>query len=129
MDTTLVHKDEDNCLLCAVRALTEGEPAAKWRGNAPGDEISGIVLRIGAEPHVFGRDGRMVFLDLWTGGTGRVRIWAGPATLENAITSAALVVGDRVTVRFVREDQIRKSGPFHGKPFKIYNIDVRRGHH
>jgi len=123
------HEHQDGCLMCTVRALTEGEPAAKWKGRAPGDEISGVLLKMGVEPHTFGRDGRMVFVDLWMGGTGRVRVWAGPATLENALTTAAPIVGDRVTIRFVREGQIRKPGPFHGKPFRIYEVDVNRGHH
>lgn len=127
--TTTTYAHHDNCLMCVVRALTEGEPAVKWRGANPGDEITGVVLKIGSEPHQFGRDGRMLFMDLWLGGPGRARIWAGPATLENAITTSEPIVGDRVTVRYVRDGVVRSRGPFHGKPFRIYEVDVKRGHH
>lgn len=125
------HEHHDNCLMCAVRALTEGEPAAKWRGTKPGDEISGVVLKVGTEPHVMGREGRMAFMDLWMGGPGRVRIWAGPATLENAIRTQDPKMGDRVKVRYARDGIVRGNprSPLYGRPYRVYEIDVKRGHH
>lgn len=131
-DALIHHKTPEegpDCLMCAVRALTEGEPAVFWNPN-PGQSVSGVVLRIDHEPSPFAPNGgdRVLFVDLWTGGTGRIRVRAYAASLDNAIRTAAALVGDRLTLTR-GEDGTLTRGAFAGRPFKTFTADVRRGHH
>lgn len=119
---------ETDCLMCAVRALTEGDPAATWGQTPmePGATISGVVLRQGEKAMAFGKT---PFVDLWMGGTGRVRVMPFGAAFAHALAGAAAQVGDRVTVRFDGEQIIDRPGrPMHGRPYKTYTVEVQRGH-
>lgn len=122
--TDETHDHEADCLMCAVRALTEGDPAVTWDPKTPGATISGVVLKMGELATDFGR---VLFVDLWTGGTGRVRIRAYGSPLRHAIESVAPLVGDRLAVWFDGE-QVFKSGRFVGKTYKAYSANVQRGH-
>lgn len=129
-DSLLHHKipeEGEGCIMCAVRALTEGEPAVFWTPE-PGQSVSGVVLRIGHEPNEFHPSGRVLFVDLWTGGTGRIRVRAYAGSLENAIRTAEVVVGDRLTLTRGEDGTLTK-GMYAGRQYKMFTADVRRGHH
>lgn len=115
--------------MCAVRALTEGEPAVKWQPEI-GQAISGIVLRVGHVPNPFGRtqDEPALFVDLWTGGTGRVRVIAYAGGLDLALRRAAALVGDRLTLTRVEDGKITK-GLYSGRMYKQFTAECQRGHH
>lgn len=115
---------EDGCLMCAVRALTEGDPAASWVPGA-GATISGVVLRKGELTTEFGQ---VPFVDLWTGGTGRVRVAAYPSTLRRSIEAAAPRIGDRLQVWFDGERFIEPPHPKAGRTYKAFSVNVQRGH-
>jgi len=110
--------------MCAVRALTEGDPAATWVAEIEGQEISGAVLKMGTLTNEFGQTR---YVDLWTGGTGRVRVKAFAESLRHAIDGAAPQIGDRLTVRFDRMHTIDR-GPQKGRPYKMFSATVQRGH-
>lgn len=129
-DSLLHHKTPEegaDCLMCAVRALTEGTPAVFWTPE-PGQSVSGVVLRIGHEPSPFHRSERVLFVDLWTGGTGRIRVRAYAASLENALRTAEALVGDRLTLSRGEDGTLTK-GMYAGRRYKTFTADVRRGHH
>jgi hypothetical protein len=129
-DALLHHKTPEEgagCIMCAVRALTEGEPAVKWQPN-PGQSVSGVVLRIGHLPSPFGRSDRVLFVDLWTGGTGRIRVLAYAASLDNALRTAEALVGDRLTLTRGEDGTLTK-GMYAGRTYKTFTAEVRRGHH
>jgi hypothetical protein len=115
---------EANCLMCAVRALTEGDPAATWMPDTEGQTISGVVLRMGELSTDFGR---IPFVDLWMGGTGRVRIKAYQGNLRHAIDGVAPLVGDRLQVWFDGKRDI-ESGKLKGRRYSAFSANVQRGH-
>lgn len=114
---------QDNCLMCAVRALTEGDPAVNWVPTNPGDTVSGVVLRTGTLATDFGP---APFVDLWTGGNGRIRVKAFGSSIRHALDQAAVHLGDRLEIRYdgTRETKTR----FGMQPYKMFSADVRRGH-
>lgn len=117
---------EATCLMCAVRALTEGDPAATWTPTTEGQTISGVVLRMGTRATDFGP---VPFVDLWTGGIGRVRIMAYASTLRHALDGVAAQIGDRLSVWFDGEGIVDRPGrPMHGRPYKRFSANVQRGH-
>lgn len=123
--TTEQHDHQDNCLMCAVRALTEGDPAAIWNPERPGATISGVVLRQGEVSTTFGP---VPFVDLWQGGTGRVRVLAYQASLRHQITGAAAQVGDRLQVWFDGTQEVEIKGSGRMMPYKVFRVTVQRGH-
>ena len=117
---------ETACLMCAVRALTEGDPAATWNPTEAGQTISGVVLRQG---EVSTNLGMVPFVDLWQGGTGRVRVMAYSSSLRHALSGAAAQIGDRLQVWFDGERVIDRVGHIlHGRPYKRFSANVQRGH-
>jgi hypothetical protein len=117
---------EATCLMCAVRALTEGQPATLWQPTRTGAMISGVVIRQGEVETVFGP---APFVDLWQGGTGRVRVVAHASLLRSALAHVAAQVGDRLQVWFDGPKEIelpRGSGQF--RTIKTYSANVQRGH-
>lgn len=110
--------------MCAVRALTEGDPYATWDPKTPGDTVSGVVLRQGT---LTTDSGQVPFVDLWQGGTGRVRIKAYGVLLRHALDSVAAVIGDRLQVWYDGEAEI-EHGRFKGRTAKTYSANVQRGH-
>lgn len=117
---------EAGCLMCAVRALTEGNPAVTWNPEREGATIDGVVLRQG---QVSTNLGEIPFVDLWQGGTGRVRVMAYSSTLRRALTDGAPQVGDRLQVWFDGQGTIDRPGhPLHGRPYKRFSANVQRGH-
>lgn len=124
-DMTVSDSDHEvSCLMCTVRALTEGDPAATWVPDEEGQKISGVVLRMGELATDFGR---VPFVDLWTGGTGRVRIKAFGSGLRYAIDGVAPQIGDRLQVWF---DGMREYQAKDGRvtPYKAFSANVQRGH-
>lgn len=118
---------EDACLMCAVRALTEGDPAVSWNPVTAGATISGVVLRQGeVAAQLFGK---IPFVDLWLGGTGRIRVMAYATLLRHALDRAAAQIGDRLQICFDGESAINRPGhPTHGRPYKRFTVNVQRGH-
>ena len=124
--TTITHDHQDQCLMCAVRALTEGDPAAIWKPTEPGATISGVVLRQGEVSMAFGP---VPFVDLWQGGTGRVRVLAYPSILRSVLARADAKVGDRLQIWYdgtVSTEVPRGSG--RTVDVKRYSGNVQRGH-
>lgn len=130
MTTTNEH-DWDGCLMCAVRALTEERPR-EWslrpvgQEFEPGESVTGVVLRQGEQPSHF--ESRVPFMDLWLGGVERARVAGHGMSLREAMLAAEIQVGDTVTVTFEKETEIQ-SGKYKGKPFKLFTVAVKRGHH
>lgn len=123
--TTETHEHADGCLMCAVRALTEGDPAATWNPTQTGQTISGVVLRMGELATDFGR---VPFVDLWQGGTGRVRVKAYGSQLRHAIDGAAPQIGDRLQVWFDGEREYQPKGGRGPLTYKAFSANVQRGH-
>jgi len=124
--TTTTHDHEADCLMCAVRALTEGVPAVTWNPRTPGATISGVVLRKGTVSTNFGE---VPFVDLWTGGTGRVRVLAGGFQFRHVLDGAAAEIGDRLQIWFDGERTIDRPGhPVHGRTYRTFSVNVQRGH-
>lgn len=114
---------QDGCLMCAVRALTEGKPEV-WAPETSGQNVSGVVLRMGEDGTNFGS---IPFVDLWTGGHGRVRIRAFAIGLRHALDQASAKVGDRLTVNYDGE-QVVNSARYGQRPYKVFSASVQRGH-
>jgi hypothetical protein len=117
------HHHENLCLMCAVRALTEGEPEV-WVPETPGESVSGVVLRQGTVDERFGT---VPFVDLWRGGRNRIRIVAYPRMLREALNRAEVQVGDTLTVWFDGKRTI-ELGPRAGQMYKSFSSNVQRGH-
>ena len=126
---------EDDCLMCAVRALTEGR-AREWNPDqvaevAALNEVTGVVLRQGTQPTHF--SGSAPFVELWLGGRDRVRVTGHAAMLASLIEGAEIQVGDTVTVRYLgkREAKMSASQARTGRPpnqYKMFELEIRRGH-
>lgn len=114
---------QDDCLMCAVRALTEGDPAVNWVPTEENKSVSGVVLRMG---EVVSNFGMVPSVDLWMGGHGRIRVRAFAGSLRHALDQASVKVGDRLTVNYdgTRETKTR----FGMKPYKMFSASVQRGH-
>lgn len=119
----------DGCLMCAVRELTEGTPQA-WVPDTDGQQISGTVLKVGTVEHPFGGYGqeRAPFVDLWLGGTDRIRVIGYSAMLGKALLDTQAQVGDRMSVIYVGKDVV-SGGRRAGKPYSVFTATVTRGHH
>lgn len=110
--------------MCAVRALTEGVPAVRWTPTEPGATISGVVLKMGTLDSSFGL---VPFVDLWTGGTGRVRVNAYPSGLRHVLATEEPQVGDTLWLWFDGFRTIER-GPRAGQERKVFSGNVQRGH-
>jgi hypothetical protein len=117
----------EGCLLCAVRALTEGQPEA-WQPTTLGDQVQGVVLKTGTQPSDFGRDGSVRFVDLYSGVSSRIRVWAYSSVLAREIERAEVQVGDVLTVTYAGLG-IAPTGRFAGREYKKFTVSVTRGHH
>lgn len=132
MTTKTDTHDWDGCLMCAVRALTEGRPQTwglRAKGEAdptPGSSVSGVVMRMGEQASHF--ESKVPYVDLWLGGIERVRVAGHSISLREAIISAELQVGDSVTFTYEGEVQFQ---PKNGGPssFRKFSATVERGHH
>lgn len=114
----------DGCLLCAVRALTEGTPEI-WNPGEPAT-VTGVVLRQGHLPSTFQTS--VPFVHLWVEGLRRVRIMGYGLTLGTALEGAALQIGDTLTVEYLGYRTIER-GKWAGRPYRHHEISVKRGHH
>lgn len=111
--------------MCAVRALTEGDPAATWAPHVEGATISGVVLKMGELHTEFGK---VPFVDLWQGGTGRVRIKAFGFSLKHALDQAAPLVGDRLQLWYDGLKTVPARGNRPEQTYKAFTSNVQRGH-
>ena len=116
---------EASCLMCAVRALTEGDPAVTWFPSEPGATIAGVVLKMGTSADNL--LGQVPFVDLWTGGTGRVRIKLYAHSLRHSLDGVAPKIGDRLQVWFDGEET-STTGQYAGRQYKRFSANVQRGH-
>jgi hypothetical protein len=119
---------EDDCLMCAVRALTQGR-AKEWIPEEP-EEITGVVLRQGTQPSAYGAK---PFIELWLGGRERRRVTAYSGVLESLLDGGELEVGDTATVRYIgkREAKLTPSQEREGRApnqYKVFELEVQRGH-
>ena len=129
MTDTTAH-DWDGCLICAVRALTEGRPR-DWpmtKDLAAGTTITGVVIKTGDQPTHWADNGRAPFLDLWLGGIERVRVAGHSLSLRNALEAIEAQIGDTVTVTFDGSVEIT-TGRLAGQMMKTFTASVERGHH
>lgn len=127
MTTTNEPHIPDGCLMCTVRALTEGEPEI-WNPGEPAS-VKGVVIRTGTVTSEYTLwDVMIPFVDLWLGGLSRVRIVAYGATLRSAIEKAEVKVGDTMTAEYLGFGEIL-TGKYAGKPYRKYAATVERGHH
>ena len=118
---------QEGCLLCAVRALTEGEPEY-IEFKEPGDEVKGVVIRTGRRLSAMALDGDgYPYVWLWLGGHERVGVVGYGTTMRAGLMDADAKVGDTLTIRFEERTEI-KTGRFAGKPYSRYSVAVQRGH-
>lgn len=123
--TVETHDHQADCLMCAVRALTEGAPNQIWTPTDPGSTVSGVVLRQG---EVTTNLGSFPFVDLWQGGTSRIRVMAYGARLRHALSGAAAQIGDRLQIWFDGEQEIPGKSGSGPRVYKAYSVNVHRGH-
>lgn len=114
-----------DCLACAVRQLTEGTPEA-WNPQEEGENISGVVLKVGRHATPFG--GTVPFVDLWGGGMDRTRVIAYPAHLAGQLTNREAKIGDRVSIVYKGRKRVER-GRHAGQDCKMFQVTVERGHH
>lgn len=117
------HNHQADCLMCAVRALTEGIPPV-WNPETEGESTTGVILKTGEVATDFGM---VPFVDLWRGGVDRIRIMAYGSSLRHALTSAAGLVGDTLTVWYDGQRAVRE-GRFEGRTYKAFSANAQRGH-
>jgi hypothetical protein len=118
-----VSEHSDNCLMCAVRALTEGTPKT-WAPATAGETVTGVVLKTGKVVTDFGQ---APYVDLWLGGHERIRISAFGNRLRHALDEVDAQIGDTLSVWFDGLGTVTK-GPMEGKPYKAFSANVQRGH-
>lgn len=120
---------EDDCLMCAVRALTEGR-AKEWVPTKVGEQVTGVVLRQGTVPSEWSST-PILFVELWLGGQSRIRVTAFSSFLRSLIDAAELRTGDTVTIRYMGTREIRSKRVAAGATVhtaKIWELDTTRGH-
>jgi hypothetical protein len=122
--TAIEGHHEDDCLMCAVRALTEGR-AKEWATEEPG-EVTGVILRQGTQPTHF--SGSAPYIELWLGGRDRIRVTGHAAMLAQIIEGGELQVGDTVTVRYVGKRPIKSKRAVGPTEYKSFELEVQRGH-
>ncbi len=116
------HNHQDDCLMCAVRALTEGIPPI-WNPQTAGEQIGGVILKMGLHENNLGS---IPFVDLWRGGLERIRILAYGSSLRHALDSAAGQVGDTLRVWYDGEREVRlANGPTR---YRAFSANAQRGH-
>lgn len=120
--------EPDGCPVCIVRALTEGEPKP-WFPSEPAS-VKGVVIKVGTTPNHYSviQGDTFPFVDLWLGGTDRVRIAGLGATLRTALERAAPTVGDTLTVAYTGQGTIDR-GKFVGRAYRMHTVEITRGHH
>lgn len=124
--TTTTHKP-DKCPVCIVRALTEGEPRPWWPSEPA--TVEGVVLKVGTVPNHLGtivRADTFPFVDLWLGGTDRVRI-VGYGSVGREFDRLKPTVGDTLTVQYVGQGTI-DSGKYAGRAYRKHDVQIQRGH-
>lgn len=126
------HTDhQDGCLLCAVRALTEGVPPV-WDPSV-GDTVRGVVLARGEHLGLF--DTRQGYVDLYVNGHEgtemehgvRIRLIGG-AIFESHLDGCAPHVGDTLTVKYLGRVAARKIRTMPERMFRDWAMAIRRGH-
>lgn len=118
------------CLMCVVRQLTEGTPKF-WTPNTPGQKVAGVVLAVGktAVPRF---QFEVPYVDLWQGGSNRIRVVGYGTKLANGIESARPLVGDILEATF-NGMSILPPNPRAGRrnemTYQDFTVTVKRGHH
>lgn len=121
------NQEPDDCPVCILRALTEGEPKS-WFPSEPAS-VNGVVLQYGRTASRFTAyvDGNIPFVDLWPGGTDRVRI-LGYGSLGRELDRLAPTVGDTLTVAYTGQGTIER-GKYAGRAYRAHTVEIKRGHH
>lgn len=126
--TTTTNHESDGCPVCIVRALTEGEPKAWWPTEPA--SVKGVVLQYGRTTTRFSTyigDGTIPYVDLWLGGTDRVRI-PGYGSAGRELDRLEPTVGDTLTVAYTGVGTIDR-GKYAGRAYRMHTIEITRGHH
>lgn len=116
------HNHQADCLMCAVRALTEGTPPI-WNPQTEGEQTSGVILTTG---EVSTNLGMVPFVDLWRGGLERIRIMAYAASLRHALESAAGLIGDTLTVWYDGKRDVKLNTGT--TSYRAFSANAQRGH-
>ena len=122
------HTGRLDCPVCVVRALTEGTPNP-WFPSEPAS-VKGVVLWSGSVPRPYAMlaTDTIPVVDLWLGGTDRVRISGVGATLRTALERAAPQIGDTLTVTYTGQGTIDR-GKHAGRAYRMHTVEIERGHH
>jgi hypothetical protein len=124
--TTTKHKP-DGCPVCIVRALTEGQPKPWWPSEPA--SVKGVVLWVGSVPSPYAVLARETIptVDLWIGGTDRIRI-VGYGSVGREFDRLKPTVGDTLTVTYTGQGTI-DSGKYAGRAYRRHTVELQRGHH
>jgi len=121
--------EPDGCPACIVRALTEGE-SKTWFPSEPAS-VKGVVLWVGTTPTPMAMGMLAVdtlpVVDLWLGGTDRIRI-VGYGSVGRDLYRLAPTVGDTLTVAYTGQGTI-EGGKYAGRAYRNYTVEIVRGHH
>jgi hypothetical protein len=126
MTTQTIRKLPD-CVICAVRELTEGTPKI-WTPSEAGQFVTGVLIGNGLVPNPMHID--VPYVDLWLTGTERIRVIAAAARLRTGLAEGSPVMGDRITVTYHGVKDVPPSlRTISGRTYREYSVDVARGHH
>ena len=112
------------CIMCAVRTLTEGTPRV-WTPGTPGQSVNGAVLAHGTTDTNFSP---VPYVDLWLGGTARIRVILFGFSLQQGVKDAQAQIGDRLEIRFNGMKMV-ESVRLPSRPYRDFSVGVTRGHH
>lgn len=115
--------------MCAVRELTEGTPRI-WTPSIAGQKVAGAVLAVGKTVSTF--QSLIPYVDLWQGGTNRIRVIGYGAKLSSGIESARPRVGDTLEIIFMGMGTVPANplaGRRESRRYRDFSITVTRGHH
>jgi hypothetical protein len=116
-----------DCLMCAVRQLTEGTPTV-WRPEHIGDSITGVVLTKGQTVNNWGS---YPHVDLWLGGERRARVVGMKSSVRQGLEAASAQIGDQLTVTYQGNTTENRYmfGDMRETTISNYEVKVTRGHH
>lgn len=122
--TSHEHEQGTGCLLCAVRAMTEGVPPVWWPDEP--ETITGVILRKGSKTDDF--FGSIGFIDLWLGGGERRRLNLVRG-LNRVVGDTEPQIGDTLTVNFEGIKRVELPSRFAGHQYRVHSASIVRGHH
>lgn len=122
--TQVIIENVPDCIMCAVRELTEGTPKVTVFTSA-GQTVTGAVIALGTKETPFGKT--VPTVDLWLGGINRTRVIGYSTMLGEGILKAAPAVGDTLTIRCNGQKALLFAGQ--RRTYQDFEVTVQRGHH